>query len=83
MGAVDEVQGAEAWETGSASGEEASGRGLGDGKPGALQGRTPALVEVAGCRGGNLEEGGGSFHPDGLGLGQGGREGGAGDGGDL
>lgn len=83
VGSVDEALGAEAWETGLATGEEVSGRGLGDGKSGALQDRTPALVEVAGCRGGNLEEGGGSFHPDGQGLGRGGSEGGGGDGGDL
>jgi len=83
VGAVDGPQGAAAWETGWVTGEEASGRGWGDGSLGALQARTPvlALGEAAGRRVGNPEEepDGGSFHPDGRVKGRGES---AGDGGD-
>lgn len=44
----DAPRGAEAWVTGSATGEEASGRDSGDGNPGALRDRSPALEEAAG-----------------------------------
>lgn len=48
VGAVDGPQGAAAWETGSVIGGGASGRDLGDGDPGALRARVPALGGVAG-----------------------------------
>lgn len=84
VGAVDGLQGAAAWETGSETGEEALGRDLGDGTQGVLQAQARALPqalgEAAGCRAGNPEEelDGGSFHPDGLVMGHCGSAGGGG-----
>lgn len=83
MGAVDELQGAEAWEKGLETGEEASGRDLEDGTQGVLQARAlpQALGEAAGYRVGSpvKEPDGGSFHPDGQVKGRYGSAGGGGD----
>lgn len=78
-GAVDEPQGAAAWETGSVTGGGASVRGLGDGGLGARQAQ--ALGVVAGCRVGSPEgePGDGSSHPGGLAMGHGGSAGGGDD----
>lgn len=81
VGAVDGLQGAAAWETGSVTGGEASGTGLGDGDLDALRARVPGLGEVAGCRVGSPEgePGDGSSHPGGLVMARGGSAGGGGD----
>lgn len=83
VGAVDELQGAEAWEKGLETGEEASGRDLEDGTQGVLQARAlpQALGEAAGYRVGSPveEPDGGSFHPDGQVKGRYGSAGGGGD----
>lgn len=81
VNAVGGSRGVAAWEKGLATGEEASGRGLGGGNPGAHLAQTLVLAEVAGCRACNPEEelDGGSFHPDGPVMGRDGSAGGGGD----